>query len=101
MTNKKEFEILRHPKNVNQMAYSLRKLCNQYWDRKIALSEFEEMLEFYYQNHSEKIFENGDFRKTLQIISGKERIKLLSFYKDKKKKIKQVQQGIFLNAGFL
>lgn len=75
--------LLKHPKNVKQMALNLRDLCDMYWKKAISLEGFEKTLQFYLNNHSEKIFFDGDFRKTLKVLLGKERIKLLTFYAEK------------------
>lgn len=80
MNNRKRYDIIRHPKNVREMAYSLRELCDRYWERSLAEEEFEDFLNFYFKNHTRKIFDGEEFRKTIQSICGSERINLIGIY---------------------
>lgn len=78
--SKKRIDLIKNPKNVKEMAYNLRELCDRYWERSLTEKEFEKYLNYYFENHGDKIFKGEEFRRTIEVVCGEERLKLFKIY---------------------
>ena len=70
-----------HPKSVVQLADEIKRICNDYWDRKINGDEVKEFL-MIWANHTPFLFYEGklskeNLNKSIRKIIGKKRVALI------------------------
>ena len=72
-----EYEFLKYPKNVVVLAEEINRVTNDYDARRIGNDELKEIMLWYANKCSDKLFQGQDYNRSVKKIIGKRRIKLL------------------------
>lgn len=72
-----EYEYLKYPKSIVVLASELKRVTNDYDERKIGNDELKEIILWYADKCRDKLFQGQDYNPTLKTIIGKRRIHLL------------------------
>lgn len=66
------------PKTILSLATELKKICDDYFNKTIALKELEELLLFYKTNNATKLLKNNMLNPTIRGRVGKTRAELIN-----------------------
>jgi len=71
-------KYLAYPTSVKELAYEIKKACNDYKTRRIGNAQLQEIILWYAQNCPDKLFNGDNYNPTLTTIIGKKRIAILN-----------------------
>lgn len=72
-------EYMKYPATKKELADEIKKVCDNYFARRITIEELTETLYWYANNCSEHIFDGpAELNSTISLLIGKKRIKLIS-----------------------
>lgn len=67
-------EYVAYPSTVVNFSYELKKIVNDYQNKKLSNAEITEIIKFYAETQPEKLFTNNEFNVTVRRLVGKKRL---------------------------
>lgn len=71
-------EYIQYPTSVKSLAGEIKAVCDDYDKRKINNDRIKEIILWYANTQSDKLFDNEKFNPTVSKIIGKKRVRLIS-----------------------
>ena len=73
-----EFEYMKFPTQVKEVAREIKRACNNYKARTIGNNKLKEVIMHYAVKYPEKLFSGDDLNPTVKLILGKQRKELVN-----------------------